>query len=124
MTPRGGLGVMAPCIQCRLHQFADGHTASNAPDLFRPPKLSGAGEGWGDCPGKHQGAVSLFRRCLFFLESCLFFFAQRIVLSDRCQLSLCCRRRPLLASVGPRAHRPRRPLELVIPAAKRYLESP
>ena len=23
--------------------FADGHTASNAPDLFRPPKLSGAG---------------------------------------------------------------------------------
>ena len=29
--------------------FADGHTASNAPDLFRPPKLSGAGPGeyWG-----------------------------------------------------------------------------
>ena len=25
--------------------FADGHTASNAPDLFRPPKLSGAGPG-------------------------------------------------------------------------------
>ena len=24
---------------------ADGHTASNAPDLFRPPKLSGAGPG-------------------------------------------------------------------------------
>ena len=26
-------------------EFADGHTASNAPDLFRPPKLSGAGPG-------------------------------------------------------------------------------
>ena len=25
--------------------FADGHTASNKPDLFRPPKLSGAGPG-------------------------------------------------------------------------------
>ena len=25
--------------------FADGHTASNAPDLFRTPKLSGAGPG-------------------------------------------------------------------------------
>ena len=25
--------------------FAGGHTASNAPDLFRPPKLSGAGPG-------------------------------------------------------------------------------
>ena len=25
--------------------FADGHTASNTPDLFRPPKLSGAGPG-------------------------------------------------------------------------------
>jgi len=25
--------------------LADGHTASNAPDLFRPPKLSGAGPG-------------------------------------------------------------------------------
>ena len=24
---------------------ADGHTASNTPDLFRPPKLSGAGPG-------------------------------------------------------------------------------
>ena len=24
---------------------AGGHTASNAPDLFRPPKLSGAGPG-------------------------------------------------------------------------------
>ena len=27
------------------NMFADGHTASNAPDLFRPPKLSGAGPG-------------------------------------------------------------------------------
>ena len=25
--------------------IAGGHTASNAPDLFRPPKLSGAGPG-------------------------------------------------------------------------------
>ena len=25
--------------------FADGHTVSNAPDLFRPPKLSGTGPG-------------------------------------------------------------------------------
>ena len=25
--------------------FADGHTTSNAPDLFRPPKLSGVGPG-------------------------------------------------------------------------------
>ena len=25
--------------------FADGHTKSNAPDLFRPPKLSGLGPG-------------------------------------------------------------------------------
>ena len=25
--------------------LADGHTASNAPDLFRPPKLSNAGPG-------------------------------------------------------------------------------
>ena len=27
------------------HNFADGHTVSNAPDLFRPPKLSGTGPG-------------------------------------------------------------------------------
>ena len=26
-------------------EFADGHTASNAPDLFRPPKLSSTGPG-------------------------------------------------------------------------------
>ena len=32
--------------------FADGHTTSNAPDLFRPPKLSGAASGqyWGGGP--------------------------------------------------------------------------
>ncbi len=28
-----------PCV------LADGHTVSNAPDLFRPPKLSGTGPG-------------------------------------------------------------------------------
>ena len=34
--------------------FADGHTASNARDLFRPPKLSGVGPGqyWGGGPPK------------------------------------------------------------------------
>ena len=43
--------------------FADGHTASNAPDLFRPPKLSGAGPGqyWGGGPpGKPLGCCQLF----------------------------------------------------------------
>ena len=30
---------------CADSMFAGGHTASNAPDLFRPPKLSGAGPG-------------------------------------------------------------------------------
>ena len=43
--------------------FADGHTASNAPDLFRPPKLSGAGPGqyWGGGPpGKTFGCCQLF----------------------------------------------------------------
>ena len=42
---------------------ADGHTASNAPDLFRPPKLSGAGPGqyWGGGPpGKPLGCCQLF----------------------------------------------------------------
>ena len=29
----------------RQKYFADGHTVSNAPDLFRPPKLSGTGPG-------------------------------------------------------------------------------
>ncbi len=33
--------------------LAGGHAASNAPDLFRPPKLSGA-----DSPGRPQGAAS------------------------------------------------------------------
>ena len=42
--------------------FADGHTASNTPDLFRPPKLSGAGPGqyWGGGPpGKTLGCCQL-----------------------------------------------------------------
>ena len=53
-------GVAAQCVRAYTHGFsrrkvegakprtycfADGHTASNAPDLFRPPKLSGAGPG-------------------------------------------------------------------------------
>ena len=36
--------LLVPC-GVRTGAFADGHTASNAPDLFRPPKLSGAGPG-------------------------------------------------------------------------------
>ena len=36
--------LLVPC-GARAGAFADGHTASNAPDLFRPPKLSGAGPG-------------------------------------------------------------------------------
>ena len=35
-----------PCVfPCIENRFADGHTVSNAPDLFRPPKLSGTGPG-------------------------------------------------------------------------------
>jgi hypothetical protein len=59
-----------PCHKLQLHLFAwwrhflaDGHTASNAPDLFRPPKLSGAGPGqyWGGGPpGKTLGCCQLF----------------------------------------------------------------
>jgi hypothetical protein len=30
---------------CCGFSLADGHTTSNAPDLFRPPKLSGVGPG-------------------------------------------------------------------------------
>ena len=39
--------AMCLCSALRLRRFgvAGGHTASNAPDLFRPPKLSGAGPG-------------------------------------------------------------------------------
>ena len=43
--------------------LADGHTVSNAPDLFRPPKLSGTGPGqyWGGGPpGKPLGCCQLF----------------------------------------------------------------
>ena len=52
-----GSGLNASCIN-----LADGHTASNAPDLFRPPKLSGAGPGqyWGGGPpGKTLGCCQL-----------------------------------------------------------------
>jgi hypothetical protein len=34
-----------PLLASKISYLADGHTASNAPDLFRPPKLSGAGPG-------------------------------------------------------------------------------
>ena len=43
---------------------ADGHTASNTPDLFRLPKLSGAGPGeyWGGGPpGNSSGCCWLLR---------------------------------------------------------------
>ena len=42
MLCKTGLPSKAPSLN---KVFADGHTASNAPDLFRPPKLSGAGPG-------------------------------------------------------------------------------
>ena len=49
-------------ISAEANVIADGHTASNAPDLFRPPKLSGAGPGqyWGGGPpGKTLGCCQL-----------------------------------------------------------------
>ena len=51
--------------------LASGHTASNAPDLFRTPKLSGAGPGQyrgGGPPGKPLGCC-----WLFFSKPCAFF---------------------------------------------------
>ena len=53
--------------------FADGHTASNAPDLFRPPKLSGAGPGqyWGGGPpGKTLGCCQLSFACYILHIAC------------------------------------------------------
>ena len=32
-------------VYCKLFLLAVGHTVSNAPDLFQPPKLSGTGPG-------------------------------------------------------------------------------
>ena len=55
-APRSPAGGQRPQV------IADGHTASNAPDLFRPPKLSGAGPGqyWGGGPpGKSFGCCRL-----------------------------------------------------------------
>ena len=40
-----GEGGLASLIFEGSKFIADGHTASNAPDLFRPPKLSNAGPG-------------------------------------------------------------------------------
>ena len=51
---------------CKSDIFADGHTVSNAPDLFRPPKLSGTGPGqyWGGGPpGKTLGCCQLLPFC-------------------------------------------------------------
>ena len=45
-----------------INIFADGHTVSNAPDLFRPLKLSGTGPdeyGGGGPPGKSLGCCQL-----------------------------------------------------------------
>ena len=36
---------LVPSGCCEIHLLADGHTVSNAPDLIRPPKLSGTGPG-------------------------------------------------------------------------------
>ena len=45
-SPRFRFRIFGGRVECNLTlTFADGHTASNAPDLFRPPKLSGAGPG-------------------------------------------------------------------------------
>ena len=44
MTPRNECPREDEVVSVMI-SFADGHTASNAPDLFRPPKLSGAGPG-------------------------------------------------------------------------------
>ena len=55
-------GACCPIFLSVPMSFADGHTASNAPDLFRPPKLSGAGPGqyWGGGPpGKTLGCCQL-----------------------------------------------------------------
>ena len=44
--PAAGPGrIFARACNTTNTDVADGHTASNAPDLFRPPKLSGAGPG-------------------------------------------------------------------------------
>ena len=59
------------CAGANVH--ADGHTASNAPDLFRPPKLSGAGPGqyWGGGPpGKTLGCCQLLA-CTKMLQRCV-----------------------------------------------------
>jgi hypothetical protein len=39
------LGVRGALMNENDSRLADGHTESNAPDLFRPPKLSGSGPG-------------------------------------------------------------------------------
>ena len=44
-TRTQGLRLGVAKLQKNPMSCADGHTASNAPDLFRPPKLSGAGPG-------------------------------------------------------------------------------
>ena len=37
--------IVPQVMATKMHVVADGHTASNSPDLLRPPKLSGAGPG-------------------------------------------------------------------------------
>ena len=39
------LSSLCFCLHQQSLSFADGHTVSNAPDLFRPPKLSSTGPG-------------------------------------------------------------------------------
>ena len=58
--------------------FADGHTASNSPDLVRRPKLSGAGPGqyWGGRPPRKPfGVLSAFVYSSPFALLCIAVFA-------------------------------------------------
>ena len=71
MLCKMGLPSKAPSLN---KVFADGHTASNAPDLFRPPKLSGAGPGqyWGGGPpGKPLGCCQLFACVHTSMHACI-----------------------------------------------------
>ena len=60
---------LLPESTCMNLALADGHTASSAPDLFWPPKLSGAGPGqyWGGGPpGKPLGCCQLFHQPVYY----------------------------------------------------------
>ena len=44
-SPQESQPLHKSCYLCCGFSLADGHTTSNAPDLLRPPKLSGVGPG-------------------------------------------------------------------------------